>query len=184
MKLRWVLFLGSLVLGQVVLAAQEKKGEPYRPAHSEKCAEAGSYEIPCGNFILASVLLSKQYDTVSKADDVRASFSVATHPGDHPFLSRLSRRLGFEGVGEESPENQVVFKWVEMSEGDRAALAEKFSRQASDQKGIPLTVSYLTRCLDYWTDKDAIHDQRREDPTFAQVAALCVADSGLLATSN
>lgn len=158
--------------------AQESK--PYRPAHNETCFEIPGYKIECGDFKLASTLLAKKYDSVSASEDVLASFSVETHPGDHPFLNRLAKKLEYIDADPNSLSNKSVFTWKELNSEAKRAIVEKYSNISTTPEIKALTPNYFINCIDYWTNPNARHDEHIEPPTLAQVSALCVADSGVL----
>lgn len=172
--------LSTLLFSIIACSANAGEGKPYRPAHNETCFEIPGYKITCGDFKSASTLLAKKYDTVSAGDDVMASFSVATHPGDHPFLNRLAKKLGYIDSAPESLTNQSVFTWKDLSSEIKRGIVEKYSDIETTPEAKALLPNYINSCINYWVAPNAKHDKRTELPTIAEVSALCIADSGVL----
>ncbi len=172
--------IAYLFFTMIVCNANAQESKPYRPDHNETCFEIPGYKIECGDFKLASTLLAKKYDSVSASEDVLASFSVETHPGDHPFLNRLAKKLGHIDADPKSLTNKSVFTWKELNSEAKRDIVEKFSNIATAPENKALLPNYLINCIDYWTNPNARHDERTEPPTLAEVSALCVADSGIL----
>lgn len=170
----------SLFLTLIICNVNAQDSKPYRPNHNETCFEIPGYKIACGDFKLASTLLAKKYDSASAGKDVLASFSVETHPGDHPFLNRLAKKLGYIDSDQKSLTNNSVFTWKNLNSETKRTIVEKFSNIETTPEIKALLPNYLNNCIDYWTDPSAKYDERTELPTLAEVSALCVADSGIL----
>lgn len=151
----------------------------YRSSHAEICFKIEDYEIPCGNFVLASKISTKKYKSIiNSGQDVMNSFSAGTHPGDHPSLKRLAKWLGYTNylpLAEES-----LFSWSDLELNKKTDLLEKYSNVANTEEARKIIYKYLNVCISYWAHEDAMHDNRLEDPTLSETSALCLADSGAI----
>ncbi|BES73106.1 hypothetical protein RE428_41240 [Marinobacter nanhaiticus D15-8W] len=173
-----VLIVGSFL---ALTKAFSEESYIYRPAHGETCYEIKEHKIECGRFNASSIILSKKYGVIANGADVRASFSAGTHPGDYPFLRRLAIRLGYvDFVDLDSYTNKTAFLWEEYDLDFKNKIIDRYSMIANTPEMKRNLSEYLRACIDYWVDPNATYNERSEDPTLAEVAALCVADSGVL----
>ena len=159
------------------LSVNAQKEINYRIGHDEICYEVDEFKIKCGDFNLTSTITSKQYNiTDNGGADVINSFRKATHPGDHPFLKKLAKKLGYT----EAEGNESLFSWGNLDQKTKNKILEKYSNIANTPKLKEKLSSYLNVCIDYWNHPKAIHDNRKTEPTISETSALCTAHSGIL----
>ncbi len=154
---------------------------PYRAAHNEICYEIKGFKIECGNFKLASTILTKKYRMVSAGEDVMASFSAKTHPGDHPILNRLAKKFGYIDTNPKSLiTNKSIFSWNDLGSDAKSEIVEKYSKIVNAPEMKRYLANYLNSCINYWSNSKAEYDERIELPTLAEVSALCIVNSEVL----
>ena len=178
MRLKYCIAFVTSMFFCIQANAEELK--PYRQAHNETCYEIKEHKIPCGNFRIASTLLSNKYKYMQTGKDVADSFSPSTHPGDHPFLKRLAVKLGYVDVVLDSQMNNPISIWPSLSDEQKNRLLYKYSSIATTPELNRILHSYINMCLSYWSHPEAEHDKRMQLPTLSEVSALCIADSGVL----
>jgi hypothetical protein len=172
-------FLIFIFLTLIIFKSYAEDEVFYRSPHAETCFKIEDYEIPCGNFVLAGKISTKKYKSISNTgQDVLDSFSASTHPGDHPNLRRLAKWLGYTNylpLAEKS-----IFSWSDLEADQKTNLLKKYSSVANTEEARKIIYKYLNVCISYWAHEDAMHDDRKEDPTLSEVSALCLADSGAI----
>lgn len=158
--------------------------KPYGESHQTTCFDFGGVQVKCGEFRLFSTVLSKKYTLGSPGKDVLDSFSLETHPGDHPFLARLSKAIGFTDVDPDSDFNRSFAEWGVLSLQEKSKLLDFYTASLSVEGNKKLMKDYFERCFNYWLSPDAVHSESLALPTFSEMAAFCAATSGILDRGN
>lgn len=152
----------------------------YKPQHNEICYTVKEYKIECGNFNFNSTILSKKYKINDIGSDTAASFSLKTHPGDHAFLKKLAKNLGYIDANKNPQVHDSLFTWNSLNTDTRRKVLTQLSSVGSSEELKKNLFAYINVCLDYWSDPKATHDKRKDAPIIAEAAAMCIADSSIL----
>jgi len=157
-----------------------KENNLYRAAHNEICYEIKNFKIECGNFEVTSTILTKKHRVVSAGNDVMASFSAKTHPGDHPVLNRLAKKLGYVDLEPLLLTNKSILTWNTLASEAKSEITKKYSTIVSESEMRNRLSNYINSCLTYWAEPEARYDKGKQLPTLSEVSALCIANSGVL----
>jgi hypothetical protein len=163
-----------------VHAEDSNTGTEYRRGHKEICYQVANTSITCGNFEIENTLIARKYDKQNIGTNVLASFNMDTHPGDYPYLSKLSKELGFIENNEKSTLDQPISTWLEMDSKDQENVVVLLSSKIAHENKRDSYSTLFRQCLDYWSHPDAEYDSRKIPPKIAEVGAMCVAGKGLL----
>ena len=158
---------------------EKPKQAEYMPPHETICYKHQDTEVKCGDFSLINSIITHHYHE-GIGEDVMASFSVATHPGDYPYLKKQATKLGYLGGDSNPALEKPIVEWRELGAEEKASIIKSLRGKVTAQNANFSFKTHFKQCLNYWSDTKAEFNQNLEPVKIAEVAALCVAQSGIL----
>ena len=151
----------------------------YMPPHETVCHQFEGADIKCSNFSATEGVVTHYYHS-GVGSDVMASFSTAGHPGDHPFLKSQPTKLGYLDNSSHPELEAPIENWKKLSAEQKENIIKTLSSNVTAQNPSFSFPKFFTACLGYWSNEKAEFDSNLEPVKIAEVAALCVAQSGIL----